>query len=311
MADTALNEEEIIEYFDPDDVLQEKVAQLATLVKKSQHMVAYTGAGISTAAGISDFRGPEGVWTLRAKGLAPKGGTSKTKAKPTVTHMALVQLMNSDHLKYLVSQNCDGLHIKSGIPPAKISEVHGNTNVEACAGCGLVVYRGFPVRKTRNKQLLTGRRCPKCSIPLRYTTVAFGQSLPDLSLARAEAQSEKADLAVCLGTSMRVRPACDLPILGRQTSKSHKLVIVNLQETPYDNKCAIRIFARVDNVLELLMKHLELDIPDYEDTRFSENATWLNQFPIDYKFRSPDTHWFKGSLDEDDHVLESATSQNE
>jgi len=170
--DTALNEDEIIQYFDEDEVVIKKVTELAELVRSSKYFVTYTGAGISTAAGIPDFRGPEGVWTLKAKGQTPKP-SNKGKAVPTMTHMALVSLMNSNHLNFLVSQNCDGLHVKSGISPSKISELHGNTNVEACAGCGKLFYRNFPVRTCSNSKLLTGRRCDGCSIPLRYTTVAF------------------------------------------------------------------------------------------------------------------------------------------
>lgn len=104
---TALNEEEIIEYYDDDDVLEKKIEILAQYVKESQYFCTYTGAGISTAAGISDFRGnirsllfqpksilivvgPDGVWTNRAKGITPKQPSiPKGQAKPTLTHMAL------------------------------------------------------------------------------------------------------------------------------------------------------------------------------------------------------------------------------
>lgn len=69
-----------------------------------------------SAAGIPDFRGPEGAWTLRAQGKQSKAANTLT-AIPTPTHMALVELQNRGILKYLVSQNCDGLHRRSGILP--------------------------------------------------------------------------------------------------------------------------------------------------------------------------------------------------
>ena len=62
--------------------------------------------------------------------------TSIQKAYPSKTHMALVELTEKKHLKYIVSQNVDGLHRKSGIPPENISELHGNTNLEVCIDCG-------------------------------------------------------------------------------------------------------------------------------------------------------------------------------
>jgi len=71
--------------------------------------------------GIPDFRGPNGAWTLRAQGRERTEKTTSTlQAIPTPTHMALVELQNRGFLKYLVSQNCDGLHRRSGILPVRI-----------------------------------------------------------------------------------------------------------------------------------------------------------------------------------------------
>jgi len=302
--DSTLNEEENVQYFDEDDVVVKKVTELAELVKSSKYFVTYTGAGISTAAGIPDFRGPEGVWTLKAKGQERKP-SNKGKAVPTMTHMALVSMMNCDYLKFLVSQNCDGLHIKSGISPSKISELHGNTNIESCAGCGKLFYRSHPVRTYPNAKRLTGRRCDSCNIPLRYTTVAFGQSMPDQCYYQAKSHSKQADLTLCLGTSMRVMPACELPVAGKKNGRVHNLVIVNLQKTPYDDQCAIRIFAKVDVVMELLMDLLKLPIPKYEELNLSTDEAWLKIFSEYYKFREPSTEWFEGDLDQSNDNLYS------
>ena len=62
--------------------------------------------------------------------------TTIQRAIPSSTHMAMVELMNRGHLKGVISQNIDGLHRKSGIDPSKMSEVHGNTNLELCLKCG-------------------------------------------------------------------------------------------------------------------------------------------------------------------------------
>jgi len=295
MADTALNDEEIQEFYDDEDTLSTKVEQLAAFVRDSQHFAVYTGAGISTSAGIPDFRGPDGVWTLRAKGQVPSGRGGWNNARPTLCHMALVQLQNIKKLHCLVSQNCDGLHLKSGISPTTICELHGNTNVEACSVCGKVYYRAFRVRTTQNAQRVTGRRCSSCKNPLRYTTVAFGQSMPDLCLQKAEQLSRQSDLSLCMGTSMRVSPACDLPLFGRKSNKNHKLVIINLQKTPYDSSCALRIFAKVDTVMTMLMKHLNLEIPNWEDLNLTENEEWMQNFENNWKFRTAgSSDWFKG-----------------
>ncbi|XP_076977240.1 NAD-dependent protein deacylase sirtuin-6 isoform X2 [Tamandua tetradactyla] len=102
--------------FDPPEELERKVWELAQLVWRSSNVVFHTGAGVSTASGIPDFRGPNGVWTMEERGLAPKFDTTFESAQPTLTHMALVQLERVGLLHFLVSQNVDGLHVRSGFP---------------------------------------------------------------------------------------------------------------------------------------------------------------------------------------------------
>lgn len=107
-----------IEHFDSPEVIDQLATTLAENIRAAKHFIAFTGAGVSTSAGIPDFRGPQGAWTLRAQGkeVLFKGETT-LQAIPTPTHMALVELQQRGILKYLVSQNCDGLHRRSGILP--------------------------------------------------------------------------------------------------------------------------------------------------------------------------------------------------
>ena len=144
---TARPESETKEFFDDPQSLQIKIKTLAQLIKHSKHFVAFTGAGISTSAGIADFRSGlntvldtgAGKW---AKERAVKEGkenqikkakkkTDTFKAIPTKSHMALVGLMTNGpkYLKCLMSQNTDGLHRRSGIPVNQMSELHGNRYV--------------------------------------------------------------------------------------------------------------------------------------------------------------------------------------
>jgi mono-ADP-ribosyltransferase sirtuin 6 len=103
--------------------IDQKAHQLAEMIRQSKHFIVFTGAGISTSAGIPDFRGPEGAWTLQAQGRQRTTATVSTlQAIPTATHMALVELQNKGLMKYLVSQNCDGLHRRSGILPVRCPE---------------------------------------------------------------------------------------------------------------------------------------------------------------------------------------------
>jgi len=269
------------------------------MIGESKHFMVFTGAGISTAAGIPDFRGPTGVWTLKAQGKEPQPRTTKNP-EPTYTHMCLVELMRRGVLKHLVSQNCDGLHIKSGINPSQISELHGNSNVEACPLCTTVYLRKHRVRNEvgRNDQKLTGRQCDNqdCKGLLRYTTVAFNQSMPDRTLDQAEFHSKQCDVALCMGTSMRVMPACDLPVMGKKRNRHHKLVIVNLQKTPYDDECAVRIFSTVDKVMKLLMLEMfqTSSVTPYAPIPLTDE--YLERFKKEWKFRGPESEWNWGRV---------------
>jgi len=86
------------------------------MIREAKHIVVHTGAGISTSAGIPDFRGPNGVWTLEKQGKKRETNVTFESAQPTVTHMALVAMVKAKLVQLVVSQNVDGLHLKSGLP---------------------------------------------------------------------------------------------------------------------------------------------------------------------------------------------------
>ncbi|XP_053228932.1 NAD-dependent protein deacylase sirtuin-6 isoform X2 [Podarcis raffonei] len=132
------------EFFDPPDELDRKVAQLALLIQDASNVVFHTGAGISTSSGIPDFRGPNGVWTMEERGLSPKFDTTFENARPSTTHMALLGLQRAGVLRFLVSQNVDGLHVRSGFPRDKLAELHGNMFVEECMKCGKTFQKTIP-----------------------------------------------------------------------------------------------------------------------------------------------------------------------
>jgi len=109
---------------------------------------------------------------------------------------------------------------------------------------------------------ITGRRCNKCGSELRDTIINFSESLPQKPLRDGFAQSEEADLCLVLGSSLTVSPACNMP--GRVAEKGKKLVICNLQLTPYDSIAAMKVHAKVDDLMTLVMKELELEIPSWK-----------------------------------------------
>lgn len=85
------------------------------------------------------FSGPKGVWTLEKEGKAPQVNVSFSEAIPTKCHMALKALLDSGHIKYIVSQNIDGLHLRSGVKRKNLAELHGNMFIENCDKCRRLV----------------------------------------------------------------------------------------------------------------------------------------------------------------------------
>ncbi|KAL6467971.1 hypothetical protein MHYP_G00236480 [Metynnis hypsauchen] len=255
------------EVFDTPEELKAKVEALAQLIRDSQYMVVHSGAGISTSSGIPDFRGPKGVWTMEEKGEMPHFDTTFEDAKPSLTHMALLQLQRAGYLKYLISQNVDGLHLRSGFPRDRLSELHGNMFVEECEKCGKQYVRDTVIGVMGLKP--TGRYCEvtrsrglrACRGKLISTILDWEDSLPDRDLSRADEASRRADLALTLGTSLQIKPSGDLPLLTKRTGG--KLVIVNLQPTKHDKHAHLHIHGYVDEVMSQLMKLLGFEIPEW------------------------------------------------
>ncbi|KAI5409015.1 hypothetical protein KIW84_054727 [Lathyrus oleraceus] len=219
------------EHFDPSTILREKIEQLAIMIKKSKHLVVFTGAGISTSCGIPDFRGPKGIWTLQREGKAlPEASLPFHRAVPSLTHMSLVELEKAGILKFVISQNVDGLHLRSGIPREKLSELHGNSFMETCPSCGAEYFRDFEVETIGLKE--TSRRCSdaKCGARLKDTVLDWEDALPPKEMNPAEKHCKQADIVLCLGTSLQITPACNLPL--KALRGGGKVVIVNLQTRP-------------------------------------------------------------------------------
>ena len=118
-----------------EPISNETVERLAVMIIKARHLVGFTGAGISTESGLADFRGPDGVWTRRDKGLPPPISKRIEDVRPNRAHMIVADLIHQGLMRFLISQNVDGLHIMSGVPVEKIAELHGNHYLMVCDHC--------------------------------------------------------------------------------------------------------------------------------------------------------------------------------
>ncbi|XP_034938790.1 NAD-dependent protein deacetylase Sirt6 [Chelonus insularis] len=268
------------EKYDSADTLRIKCGLLAEWIESARHVVVHTGAGISTSAGLPDFRGPSGVWTLEQKGLKPTNGTSFDDAIPTKTHMALKQLIDHDKVKFIISQNIDGLHLRSGIPRRYLAELHGNIFVEQCDKCGRQFIRNFATTSVGKKCLETVCRSEQiggrpCRGRMHDTILDWEHNLPDNDLTLSDLHSSVADLSVCLGTTLQIIPSGNLPLSTKKYGG--RLVICNLQPTKHDKKADLVINGNVEDVMNNVMKKLGLEIPEYrsdqDPTRNSDTTS--------------------------------------
>lgn len=245
-------------------MIEEKLEKLAQIIAKSERLVVFTGAGISTESGLPDFRGPDGVWTRRDKGLPPRPMSKPwSEVDPNLAHLAVVELQNMGKLDFLISQNVDNLHLKSGIRYDIIAELHGNTTLMRCLKCDArmtfkeagwdknkwgtgyrtnPVYRGQPI-------------CPKCGGRIINSVVNFGDSLPEKDLRESMEHSANCDVFLVIGSSLVVTPAAHMPQVAKENGA--KLIILNKGETPFDGVADIRLWGTAGEIMSKVVKRVK------------------------------------------------------
>ena len=222
--------------------LEERIKRLAQWMFESKYLVVFTGAGISTESGLPDFRGPDGVWTRQEKGLPPKT-RAFTSVEPNAGHRAIVELQSLSKLKFLISQNVDNLHLRSGIRPELLAELHGNVAKLKCQQCDTQVNKS------------PGLDTCKCGGRLVSSVVNFGDPLPEKDLEESLHHSSRCDLFVVVGSSLVVSPANDMPRMALRSGA--RLVIINQGETPMDRSCHLRFEEKIGEVLPHAVNRLK------------------------------------------------------
>ncbi|MGZ3604172.1 MAG: SIR2 family NAD-dependent protein deacylase [Thermodesulfobacteriota bacterium] len=222
--------------------VEERIKKLAQWMFESKYLVVFTGAGISTESGLPDFRGPDGVWTRQEKGLPPKT-RAFTSVEPNAGHRAIVELQSLSKLKFLISQNVDNLHLRSGIRPELLAELHGNVAKLKCQQCDTQVDKS------------PGLDTCKCGGRLVSSVVNFGDPLPEKDLEESLHHSSRCDLFVVVGSSLVVSPANDMPRMALRSSA--RLVIINQGETPMDRSCHLRFEEKIGEVLPAAVNRLK------------------------------------------------------
>jgi NAD-dependent SIR2 family protein deacetylase len=222
--------------------LKERIQQLAQWMFEAKYLVVFTGSGISTESGLPDFRGPDGIWTRQEKGLPPSP-RQFSEVKPNTGHDAIVDLQNLGKLRFLISQNVDNLHLRSGIQPDLLAELHGNTTKLRCKRCHTQVDKS------------SGLVTCSCGGPLVSSVVNFGDPLPRKELDESFRHSNQCDLFIVVGSSLVVSPANEMPRVALRAGA--RLVIINQGETPFDEECHLRFDEKIGEVLPPAIEKLK------------------------------------------------------
>jgi NAD-dependent deacetylase len=248
-----------------------EIAHLADLIRNARSVVALTGAGISVPSGIPDFRSPgtglwEKVdpmevahidafradpvrfWSFYGQRFATLGGKL-----PNGAHRALVAMEAHGLLDAVITQNIDMLHHRAGT--SELVEVHGSIASCSCAGCGDAV--ALEEVRGRLERAADGvPRRERCGAPLKPDVVLFGEVLAPQPLARARRLCERADVLLCVGSSLEVHPVAGLPLLAR--AAGGQLAILTQGPTPLDDLASVRLRGDVVTELGALCEELGL-----------------------------------------------------
>ena len=240
--------------------------RLAELIRSSDCTVALTGAGISVPSGIPDFRSPgTGLWEnvdpmevahidvfLDDPGrfwsyYRPRFGMLSDK-QPNPAHRALAALEERGALEAVITQNIDMLHRRAG--SRRVVEVHGTIETGSCWQC----KASYPFDGLEPLFDTDGIARCTCGGPVKPDVVLFGEMLPERAMLDAHALCERADLLLCVGTSLEVYPVAGLPSVTRGAGGA--VAIVTKGPTPYDADAEVRLDGDVVEELEALLRLL-------------------------------------------------------
>jgi NAD-dependent deacetylase len=223
---------------------------------KLPRVAVLTGAGISTGAGIPDFRGPNGVWTKSPEraGLLDIDaylGSAVLRAdawKDWRDNPAWTRLVRAGFAGCVLTQNFDGLHQAAGLKDHQVVELHGTIRTASCRKChiSLPTEDVFKRLKVRPDPV-----CSWCGGILKVDVVYFGETLPAEALDRAVREAETCDFFVAIGTTLSVYPVAGLAASAVRAGA--KLIIVNDEPTNYDDEAHKIIREPIDEAVPALV----------------------------------------------------------
>ena len=246
--------------------LMDLINTAARMILSAENGVVLTGAGISTASGIPDFRTPgSGLWSrynpmevasLTAFRYHPEKffawlhpmAKKMFEALPNPAHYAVAILEKAGYMKTTITQNIDGLHQRAG--SKQVLEVHGSMESLTCIGC----YQKYPAREfipTFIQQEIPPR-CPECDYILKPDIILYEEQLPKTTWLKAQNACQNCNIILVAGSSLEVTPAATLP--QKALENNANLIIINQGRTYLDSRAAVRIEGDLAEIMPLIAK---------------------------------------------------------
>lgn len=242
--------------------------QLAELIAEAECAVALSGAGISVPSGIPDFRSAgSGLWeNVNPMEVAHIDAWRDNPARfwefygqrfglladkePNGAHLVLASLEQQGLLEAVLTQNIDMLHQKAGTPDPV--ELHGSIRTSSCLSCG----DRQPLEAVMDLLAESADGVPRCVCgqPYKPDVVLFGEMLPDQAISRAFDLASRADLMICIGTSLEVFPVAALP---DETSRGGgRVALVTQGPTSWDARAVVKLNGDVEEDLAAVLAAL-------------------------------------------------------
>ena len=233
---------------------------LQEIVDRAKKIVFFGGAGVSTASGIPDFRGADGLYRQRYGDLTPEMMLSRSffylhpaqffafyrehmvhpDARPNAAHVKLAELERAGKLTGLVTQNIDGLHRAAG--NRFVYELHGSVHENACMDCG----RPYGLDAVLRAEGIP--RCADCGGVIKPSVVLYGEAPDHYEHTGACREIARCDTLIVAGTSLTVEPAA----LCIEYFRGRELVVINREETPADSRATLVLRGEVEEILDAL-----------------------------------------------------------
>ena len=243
------------------------INRFADMIKESENIVFFGGAGVSTESGVKDYRSKDGLYnTVKDYGISPEEILSHSfffrnpdvfydfyrryfivDAKPNKAHKAIAELEKIGKLKAVITQNIDGLHQMAG--SKNVIELHGTASKFYCTGCGKNADDGKVIEEIKGGAV---PKCDFCGGLMKPKVVLYEEPLYEGVAEKAVSYIEKADMLIVGGTSLAVYPAASFV----RYFGGKYLVIINKTETGYDGNASLVIRDKIGEVFERIKEGL-------------------------------------------------------